>query len=1254
MRREARQHQTIRTQAGVQADAYTEFKTRDRVMTADGYPGRVEAVHDGPFPGAEAYEVTLDGGMGGGVYTASQLKKMADEEYTASKDYPELADILVERPDPGKQVILASKTAITNQGRWAKETRDDMDADARERGHDMEWKGVDLNTKGKAAHYVGECKNCGHSAVAGASWSSSHGHATTDARKTTCPGPGTKWQTEMVHDLMHQRLNDAVGEFVQNVKNEQDKAWLREQGIEASKTATTINHVKVDSHGEAPHEVRADNPNSYDERSTEGDPDPKMNEPLSERDKKGAEGGEIMKGMEGLSFGSSLVVPAAMSPAAIDHIKEREDARQDVIDTHRHDDRDHTTVNEVREVEDPAYARSLDRAAAWNDPEERLDHYRDHNWGGVDLGHGEGGEWHDPEEGRDYEQHAPTCYYKHDGPCPQIGGARKVAMPSIKHPEPEGFTYDVKPSSNYPGSSSHVLSGFVGNHHVGDLHFTRSDDGRAVKVDLLHTSDALPGVKGVGSAMMDALYHEHPEAWIHHGSRTDQGAAWWRQYRPPSPHQDVANHHPNAGWDEYFNPHSVHNDMTDNYKRDPEHNPAPEFDPKDYPVRNDDHPELPLPYDLVGPHWGHRSWEAQYGRQMAEARRKTARTHDDDMNDTLFPGGQAWDRWFDPAPEYDAEDLDADAQWAGPKGGRDRPERRDNAVKSNEEFELTPRRRRMFSENAKTANVMPEMNDEDELLQRNKRLNDAGYNVVSKRLGDPYALVAQAAGDRELGFHLTAAWADVRAKAKRIRTEGKVRVTLATEGMIIGEVQGDHHTYETGIQRLPGQRLSVSGWSCGCKWGAYHWGAADDFSRFAGRMCSHALALQYEAQSRGMFGKTVEIDTSKPDWVPPRVVVKYNPDSGQNHFVRSSAKEAWTLETPVQAFCKWALAQGESQESVGLLLRTAGMNEQLGLFPEPERHEVKKQEPIWYHGTRHELQPGDHIEPGRKSNQGYGQPAEHVYFSSRPEIAAVFAHAADGPEDDYDARPRVYRVRTTGPWEPDENEDWQTGSHQSRHPLVVEAEEPWRRRWTHFVNQGSVNSPWGEPSPEVPVKPYGATSPPDPDENPTSAGPLTAPDPDAWGHLDPSGMLNSSATYHPEPEPALPSTDGDLEDADLEPDDQSIQTMGNQTGGNDEIMDESRTDPAEEGMDVVAQFQASAGAKTLMNGAQGGSGGYSDGDIAARAKQVLALKAFTPAEQAALIHEGKDVRASNLDQLDIAGTHYAELADDDDEGWLDA
>src|SRR5690606_15727051 len=87
----------------------------------------------------------------------------------------------------------------------------------------------------------------------------------------------------------------------------------------------------------------------------------------------------------------------------------------------------------------------------------------------------------------------------------------------------------------------------------------------------------------------------------------------------------------------------------------------------------------------------------------------------------------------------------------------------------------------------------------------------------------------------------------------------------------------------------------------------------------------------------------------------------------------------------------------------------------------------------------------------------------------------------------------------------------------------------------------------------------------------------------------------------------------------------------------------------------------------LMNGVS--KKGGDDMDIAGAARAFLnktALKDFSPAEQRELIEEGEaeGVVASNLDRLDIAGTHYEALeaayealeaarqSEDDEELWL--
>lgn len=105
--RNARVHETVGFQKNaVVSEDYADFRVDQQVMTVDGFPGVVAAVHDGPYPGTESYDVTLNGGLGGGEYTASQLSSIegttASMEGVASLDYPELGDILVQRPDIAK------------------------------------------------------------------------------------------------------------------------------------------------------------------------------------------------------------------------------------------------------------------------------------------------------------------------------------------------------------------------------------------------------------------------------------------------------------------------------------------------------------------------------------------------------------------------------------------------------------------------------------------------------------------------------------------------------------------------------------------------------------------------------------------------------------------------------------------------------------------------------------------------------------------------------------------------------------------------------------------------------------------------------------------------------------------------------------------------------------------------------------------------------------------------------------------------
>jgi 2'-5' RNA ligase len=155
-------------------------------------------------------------------------------------------------------------------------------------------------------------------------------------------------------------------------------------------------------------------------------------------------------------------------------------------------------------------------------------------------------------------------------------------------------------------------------------------------------------------------------------------------------------------------------------------------------------------------------------------------------------------------------------------------------------------------------------------------------------------LISTASADPSFGFHLTATWKDVQTKAKRIRTEGGVRIIAASNSDITAEVRGDTDVYQTRLMRQPG-RKAVAMWECGCAWGKYSWGRSGRWKRYEGRMCSHALALNYEAAAQEWMGGTITEQQTAPEWskgVKPQVWSPAKPPSwmiGQPRRVSTSA-----------------------------------------------------------------------------------------------------------------------------------------------------------------------------------------------------------------------------------------------------------------------------------------------------------------------------------------------------------------------------
>lgn len=429
-----------------------------------------------------------------------------------------------------------------------------------------------------------------------------------------------------------------------------------------------------------------------------------------------------------------------------------------------------------------------------------------------------------------------------------------------------------------------------------------------------------------------------------------------------------------------------------------------------------------------------------------------------------------------------------------------------------------------------------------------------------------YDLLVEASTDPSFRMSITAAWSDVRSKAKRLRSEGHVNITAVEGGQVIAQVQGDHDTYETILQHHLGSHQAVSAWNCGCAWAKYAWGRSGEYRRYEGRMCSHALATQFEVMSRKMFGGNLTAD-----------------DEGARlaSFVAQ--------ESPVAFLVQSSLAAGDEAAEIVLALRTAGI-------ASPQRF-------VHLAGS------------GDPSGMSTGEGLD----STGPAMSTQGPTTLQQPNDN---------PASTGWASGPDPADWGQAS--------------------NFGRMGSLDESMFEP--EMTVTAMNPTDPSAYDPNPEMRAGVQS-DPD----------FGLEAVVHDVPEAALPVTDGTGVDPDAQTDpDGDVSGMAaHGSQGLDDVDSEDGTDDLAPNTttasvdDIVANFQASAGRTLMESGSKGGDG---DGmSIALAAK--MALKDFSPAEQQALINEGatEGVTASNLDRLDIAGTHYEALeaalasANDDDD-----
>lgn len=113
---------------------------------------------------------------------------------------------------------------------WASQAREDWHGQLAAGGHAMTWHLEDGGI-GTCAEWQGQCTDCGAN-VAVFDGGTSCWRFGKDARETSCSGPGSAWQDEMLRERQQDPVTGIVAEFLGALKEAADQAWLHEQGID--------------------------------------------------------------------------------------------------------------------------------------------------------------------------------------------------------------------------------------------------------------------------------------------------------------------------------------------------------------------------------------------------------------------------------------------------------------------------------------------------------------------------------------------------------------------------------------------------------------------------------------------------------------------------------------------------------------------------------------------------------------------------------------------------------------------------------------------------------------------------------------------------------------------------------------------------------------------------------------------------------------------------------------------------------------
>jgi hypothetical protein len=103
--------------------------------------------------------------------------------------------------------------------------------------------------------------------------------------------------------------------------------------------------------------------------------------------------------------------------------------------------------------------------------------------------------------------------------------------------------------------------------------------------------------------------------------------------------------------------------------------------------------------------------------------------------------------------------------------------------------------------------------------------------------------------DREDPFRKVATWDEIEAKAKRLIQSNQVQILRNGSQNIVGQVQGDHGSYQTEIMRQDPTSRAITQWSCECPWDQYAFQRTRQWKKYEARPCSHVLATFWKSQA---------------------------------------------------------------------------------------------------------------------------------------------------------------------------------------------------------------------------------------------------------------------------------------------------------------------------------------------------------------------------------------------------------------------